>query len=90
MDISRLDLWTLIICGVRYAMRRRSYMPSLVCEIFRRHSEHLTGQQVRQIRDEVAEGLRVDAEHPGYMGSPCDVDEWRRLVAWIDSERPNA
>ena len=52
IEISKEDFGTLCICALRYCMGRRTYMPSLVQDIVRKHFDDLTGRDIRVIADD--------------------------------------
>lgn len=41
VKLNTRDFSTLAICAVRYSLGRLSYMPSLVCEIIKKHIDEI-------------------------------------------------
>lgn len=74
--VSNEDLRILLVCAVRYALGRRTYMPSIVQEIIMvRHDDVLLPEDFKQFAD--------DIQRPGAnLGDECDADGWKRFAAW--------
>lgn len=84
--VNSADMWTLLMCSVRYAMGRRSYMPSTVADLVRKHVDVLDDHNLLQIQKEVFEEL-ARAERCGEtLGDQVDHDGWKEFVAWIRRE----
>lgn len=49
------DEQVLILCAVRYAMGRHTYMPSLVCDVIRSHIDELEPCTARMIARDIRE-----------------------------------
>ena len=79
------NLYTVLICAVRYSIGRRTYMPGLVtdwamanlagkiprntCEIIR-----------RDIQEQREMGQRANFDA---LGDPCDVRTWEKFEQWL-------
>ena len=79
------DLSTLLLCSVRYALGRRSYIVGDVCRIVRETlkeidsrdagvGDNTRGLIIRDIGEELARG---------HAGGACDVAEWRKLLGHL-------
>ncbi len=86
--IQHRDVWTLLLCTVRYAHGRRSYIVSDVCNMIRGYRHLLTRTQVEQIADETSEELVRAHGHAETLGDGVDDLEWQRLVADLRAPAP--
>ena len=86
MEVSQLDLWTLLLSCVRYSMGRRTYMSTYAPELVQRYGADLTWEQIKQIGEEVDFELRINEKHPGHMGMDCDEKSWRNFRDWCLAE----
>jgi hypothetical protein len=82
--ISSRSLGTLVLCAIRYAMGRQTYMPSYVQEIARAHWAELDPNDQKTIRRDVAEAIAETERIPGSLGASFDERGWREFLAWID------
>ena len=73
------ELGILCICAERYALGRRTYMPSEVCRIIKSHIAELSDKDIYV--------LIKDIECP-YVdhGDQCDRVEWMRLLNALRAE----
>ena len=89
------DLGTMLICSLRYAIGRRSYMPSLIAERIRTYWNHLS-EKDREVlyRDLSGEIRAADSASPGNysggLGMDCDERTWRDLLAWMKDHKGSA
>lgn len=80
MTMNKQDQETLLLCSVRYALGRRSYIVSDVCRIVREtlkgmnDSDNIRALIIRDIGEELARGRAGDA---------MDEKEWRKLLEWM-------
>jgi len=74
------ELWALLLCSVRYAMGRQSYVVGEVCDLVRKHRVRLTDEQVGMIASEVSSELSFHARRGRFLGAEMDHREWQRLV----------
>jgi hypothetical protein len=83
------DLWIMLLSQLRYAMGRRSYMPSLTADMIERYISHLTFSQREQMLREIQFEIRihdanaVDGLH-GHLGGDRDVKVWRDLASYLE------
>lgn len=75
------DAWLPVLCMVRYACGRSSYIVSEVCDFVRKVKSALEPWQLAQIAREVSEHIR-----DGMAGMDMDVAEWSRLVRDLMSQ----
>ena len=79
--ISREDLSTLLVCSVRYAIGRQTYMPDLVRRIARGHASAVQSWMLLQWAEDIE---RTDARG---LGDPeVDAPGWRAFAAWCRDE----
>jgi hypothetical protein len=77
------DYGTIVLCAVRYAMGRMTYMPTLVIGYVKEHWNDLqSGMQDIILRD-VSEELKHEERSPGWLGHPCDVQNWIDFQWWM-------
>lgn len=75
------DLWTFLLCTVRYSLGRQSYITGMTADLVRQYRKHLTAEQVAQIAREVDEELAACERRGTTCGHDMDHREWARLVA---------
>lgn len=80
------DLWTFLVCTVRYAMGRESYISGLTCDLVRRYRHRLRPDQVEQIAREVAKEIELAEKSGRTLGADMDHREWVRLVEDLTKE----
>lgn len=85
--LSDRDLWLMVLCTVRYAMGRATYIVSDACGFVRQFRARIGPEHVEQIRQEVEQALRECRERGGWLGMEMDHREWVRL---IEDLRPTA
>jgi hypothetical protein len=73
-------LWTLLLCTVRYATGRSSYITGETADLVRQYRRHLGPERVEQIAREVETEFARCERHGGWLGMEMDHHEWRRLV----------
>lgn len=93
------EIGAIVICAVRYAIGRESYMPGLVCDFIMRHPEILT-ESDRQviIRDiEEADTIRTYTMENGQKltvdglgNTKIDRPGWLRLKEWLKGVKVGA
>lgn len=74
--VSSSNLGTLLVCSVRYALGRSTYMPWQVCDIVRQHWAHIAPGDQAAILRTVTEAL-----DNGQAGVGEDWRMWKQLVA---------
>lgn len=78
--LNQQDLETLLLCSVRYALGRRSYIVSDVCRIVK---ETLKGMDDSDnIRGLILVDVDQALEH-SRAGDTYDEKEWRKLSEWL-------
>lgn len=76
MILNHSEAQALIICSFRYALGRRSYVVSEICEIIKNKIGYLDYETVKLIYWEIQ-----DAINAGNAGDQMDVVEWEKLKA---------
>jgi len=69
------DIDTLSVYAVRYALGRRTYAVSDVCDVVARNMDALNDNSVTVIRRDIAQAIE-----DGDAGDPCDAERWRELL----------
>ena len=72
------DRGTLLICAVRYAIGRRTYMAGEVARIVRAGLREIAPRDVEVLHRDIREALEQ-----GRAGDECDEREWRALLDWL-------
>lgn len=81
ISVSAHDAWTLLLCTMRYAMPRNSYMPSEAINLVIRYSDALTEHQLRQIAKEMDESIRLSQEFAPGIQFPDIIEDLRAGAA---------
>jgi len=84
MNVSRNDLWLMMLSTMRYSFRRTSYLPSAFIDMVKLYQNGLEDHQLKQMREETLAELRVETDIPGYLGMNCDVNTWKNFVITLD------
>ena len=58
MEVRGQDFWFMLLTTIRHSMGRCSYAPSYAVELFHRYKQHLSAEQIEQVRGEVAAELK--------------------------------
>ena len=91
-DEVMLPQWTLV-CAMRYAMGRRSYIvrdvTALVRSMWGELSQHTRGVVRSDLASEIDMHDRMTKGSPpiSWLGDEGDVNEWRRLMEFISCKR---
>lgn len=78
------DFGTILNCAVRYALGRRTYMPSLVIGYITPLLPQLSSKTLWCFDQDV-----TDAKYIGGYGDPCDEKDWMRFLDAVRAERTN-
>lgn len=84
--VSGEDMWTFLLCSIRYAMGRRSYITGLIADLYRTYREALTPEQRRQIAREVRRETEMQEQVGRTLGDKCDHAAWVDLVVEIEAQ----
>ena len=82
VDLQDDNFGTMLNCAVRYALGRRTYMPSLVISFITPLLPKLSSKTVWCFDQDV-----TDARYTGGYGDPCDTNDWLRFLAAVRAER---
>ena len=82
IDLQDDNFGTMLNCAVRYALGRRTYMPSLVISFITPLLPKLSSKTVWCFDQDV-----TDARYTGGYGDPCDANDWLRFLAAVRAER---
>ena len=77
------DVGRLLVCAVRYAIGRSTYIVGDACGWVRTYWAIIDQQERDCIRRDVAEALSDGRK----LGWQCDHDEWAALAAWMDERK---
>lgn len=76
------DFGTILNCAVRYAVGRRTYMPSIVIGYITPLLPQLSSKTLWCFDQDV-----TDAKYTGGYGDPCDEKDWLRFLEAVRTER---
>ena len=87
------DTGTILLCAMRYALGRETYMPGIVQDYIRRHKDELDLRTVSVMIRDIREADRISV-HKLSDGSEMKIDGmghtqidrpgWLRLLAWLE------
>lgn len=80
IGVKNNDLWIMLICTVRYAMGRASYITSLTADLYQKYKEALTVQQRLQIAREIQIAVGLAVKDGRLLGDSIDHANWQRLA----------
>jgi len=84
VNMSDADACTVLVCSVRYAMGRRSYVVGEVIDVLKRYHRAMSREQFKRLRDEISEELRRSRVAGIHLGDKMDDDAWTDCVAWMN------
>lgn len=74
------QFWLLILCTVRYAMGRTSYVVSEAAQLVKDYRRYLTDGQISQLRGEIEKELAQREALGKSLGHLMDHETWRDLT----------
>lgn len=80
-----LDTW--VVCSVRYALGRSTYIVSEIASSVKSAWPHIQNATKNVILRDIEEALR--RTDGGLLGMKCDHDTWSELKNWIVQSGPN-
>jgi hypothetical protein len=84
LNMKATDLWALILCTVRYALGRCSYVTSEAEYLVRTYGIYLEQWQLAQIAREIRDAVENAHTMGGTLGMEMDERAWVRLAEDID------
>ncbi len=81
LEITR-DLKDIVICSLRYALGRRTYITSLVANYIMEHPE-LIDERVKGIMLKDIEEY-LECRNIYYKDDECDYQSWLKLKNWLE------
>jgi hypothetical protein len=78
--IRQEDLWTMLLCTIRYAMGRRSYITGLTRDLVKQYRKYLEPTELDQIKREVSKEVEQCEQDGRTLGDPPDHKIWKQLV----------
>ena len=84
LEITR-DLKDIVICSLRYALGRRTYITSLVANYIMEHPE-LIDERVKGIMLKDIEEY-LECRNIYYKDDECDYQSWLKLKNWLEENR---
>lgn len=80
IQLSDYEFRTLMHCAFRYALGRRSYMVSDVCDLIKKYAN-----SPGMPKDQIIREVRLEASL-GSIGDSCDHEEWISLVSELEKK----
>ena len=77
------DFRGILICAVRYAVGRETYMPGLVTDYI---TENCSGKLTDRDITVMLRDIDEQRHSHGGLGMECDVRTWERFEAWLKAE----
>lgn len=77
------DHITIVVCAVRYAMGRRTYMTKLVIDYVQRHWDEFGDKDKRMIKSEVSSFIKKMGKKLSVSLGVVSINEWIDLLEWI-------
>lgn len=71
VEISKENFNILCVCSVRYAIGRRSYMPSLIVDLLNSRMNDLTDNTIKLCIEDIEFQETINS-----LGSGCDIQLW--------------
>lgn len=78
---------TILICAVRYALGRMSYMVNIVCEYVASKRAELSDQCINIIIRDIEEEIEMCHKVGRTCGMACDERTWEVLLEVLGEER---
>lgn len=82
IQINEKELQTLIVCSVRYAVGRMSYVTTEIADMVKEYEPWLSEQTKRLIIEEINFEERVDN-----LGMSCDAWTWKELRDFLQKKK---
>ena len=79
--ISDSDFRLILLSAMRYAMRRKTHMPSVIADYIKRHLPHLDDKFLTLAADDIRQHLEDYAEHEP------NLNLWQGLLDALETER---
>lgn len=77
------DFGLIVLCAVRYAIGRRTYMPSTVIQFCKLNWADFADKDRALIRRDVGEAIARAEETPDLLGDECDAKAWKEFYKWM-------
>lgn len=84
------DLGVIVVCAFRYALGRKSYLPSMMADLIIRYWKSIPERDRLRIEVELTRALAENDDALRDLGWDCDVEAWQRLAVDIVGLRKDA
>ena len=81
--VDATHLGTLLVCAVRYAMHRQTYIVDDACAMVRAYVHAATRADAEVIRVDIERELRRAREGGFWIGHRDDHRQWEALATWL-------
>jgi hypothetical protein len=80
VKVDLTKLYVMLLCSVRYAIGRQSYVVEIVRDLIKEYEKHLSQDEQNQIYLEVSRELERCNKLGTTLGAQMDHDMWQKLV----------
>lgn len=80
------DLWVMLLCALRYAMGRQSYITGVIPDLYDAYKSALTDHQREQVAREVEEEVALCSRLGRTLGAQMDHYGWKLFAEQIRAE----
>ena len=81
IEVSR-DLKDILICALRYALGRRTYITDLTANYIMEHPELIDNRVKKIMLEDIDKYL--DSREIYYKDGECDYQSWLKLKKWLE------
>lgn len=81
--ITSADLGTLLVCTVRYAMHRQTYVVDDACTMVRAYAHAVSRADAEVIRVDIERELQRARKGGWWVGHREDHRQWEALATWL-------
>jgi hypothetical protein len=78
--VTTADLWSMLLCTLRYSMGRRSYITGFTKDLVNEFKKYLEPAEVDQIKREIMKELEISERTGQTLGDPTDHEIWKKLA----------
>ena len=86
LNINTSDFWLMFMSTIRYSMGRRTYMPGVCVDLYKKYNYVLDGDQREHIRREIKKELEDATKEGQLLGDKINHQIWENLVEMIDAD----
>jgi len=84
LTVSQSDLYTMLLCSLRYAMGRQSYITGLTCDLIRAYGVHLEAGSLAKFAREIRQEIALAKREGRHLGMLMDQQAFEALASDIE------